>query len=135
MGRTEYPAVPVTARGQATRRRLLDAAEEVFGAKGFERASIVDVTQSARVAQGPSTSTSRTSGRSSASWSASSVTTIGAFLGMRWVLWEERDPPAQVLDTMTALIHHGIAPPHEGSRRAGTDGQHRAGGHPGSPGR
>jgi len=195
MGRTEYPAVPVTARGQATRRRLLDAAAEVFGAKGFERASIVDVTQSARVAQGPSTSTSRTSGRSSASWSASSVTTIGAhrnlyrivrqaefvdeglyrsyyrrlaagyasgleaamragevsrldaetlayclmgigdFLGMRWVLWEERDPPAQVLDTMTALIHHGIAPPHEGSRRAGTDGQHRAGGHPGSPGR
>jgi len=26
---------------------------------------------------------------------------IGDFLGMRWVLWEERDPPAQVLDTMT----------------------------------
>jgi AcrR family transcriptional regulator len=44
--------VPVTARGQATRRRLLDAAEEVFGARGFERASIVDVTRGAEVAQG-----------------------------------------------------------------------------------
>lgn len=224
MGRTEYPAVPVTARGQATRRRLLDAAEEVFGAKGFERASIVDVTQSARVAQGTfyvyfpnkraifselvselghdlrrdiaeavegltdrmaveragfraffqfigahrnlyrivrqaefvdeglyrsyyrRLAAGYASGleaamragevsRLDAETLAYCLMGIGDFLGMRWVLWEERDPPAQVLDTMTALIHHGIAPPHEGSRRAGTDGQHRAGGHPGSPGR
>jgi hypothetical protein len=56
---------------------------------------------------------------------------IGDFLGMRWVLWEERDPPAHVIDTMTALIHHGM----EGSRRAGTDGQHQAAGDPGSHGR
>lgn len=48
MARTGYPADPVTARGQATRRRLLAAAEEVFGDKGFERASIVDVTRGAR---------------------------------------------------------------------------------------
>jgi AcrR family transcriptional regulator len=51
MGRTGYPAVPVTARGQATRRRLLAAAEEVFGTKGFERTSIVDATQGAGVAR------------------------------------------------------------------------------------
>jgi AcrR family transcriptional regulator len=43
---------PVTARGQATRRRLLDAAETVFGELGYERASISEVTRLAGVAQG-----------------------------------------------------------------------------------
>jgi AcrR family transcriptional regulator len=46
------PGLPTTARGQLTRQKLLDAAEQVFGEKGFERASIVDITQRAGVAQG-----------------------------------------------------------------------------------
>ena len=226
MGRTGYPAVPVTARGQATRRRLLEAAEEVFGAKGFERASIVDVTRGAGVAQGTfyvyfpdkraifselvtelghdlrrhiaeavegltdrmaveragfeaffqfigahrnlyrivrqaefvdeelyrsyyrrlaagyasgleaATRAGQVS-RLDAETLAYCLMGIGDFLGMRWVLWEERDPPAQVIDTMTALIDHGIAHPDgmEGSRRAGIDGHHQTAGDPGSPGR
>lgn len=52
MAKVGHPTVPTTARGQATRRRLLDAAQAVFGARGFERASIVDVTRAAGVAQG-----------------------------------------------------------------------------------
>ncbi|HLW02292.1 MAG TPA: TetR/AcrR family transcriptional regulator [Ktedonobacterales bacterium] len=44
--------VPVTARGEATRRRILDAAEEVFGAKGYYAASVTEITQRAQVAQG-----------------------------------------------------------------------------------
>ncbi len=43
---------PPTRRGQQTRSRLLEAAEEVFGRRGFERASIVDITRTAAVAQG-----------------------------------------------------------------------------------
>ena len=43
---------PTTQRGQRTRNRLLEAAEEVFGEHGFERASIVDITRAASVAQG-----------------------------------------------------------------------------------
>ena len=43
---------PATRRGQRTRSRLLEAAEEVFGERGFERASIVDITRAAKVAQG-----------------------------------------------------------------------------------
>lgn len=45
-------ALPPTARGRKTRQELLHAAEEVFGAKGFDRASITDITQRAGVAQG-----------------------------------------------------------------------------------
>lgn len=41
-----------TDRGEATRQKLLAAAEEIFGSKGFHRASIVDITQKAGVAQG-----------------------------------------------------------------------------------
>jgi AcrR family transcriptional regulator len=44
--------VPVTARGEATRRRILDAAEAVFGAKGYHAASVTEITQRAQVAQG-----------------------------------------------------------------------------------
>jgi len=44
--------MPVTARGEATRRRILDAAEEVFGAKGYHAASVTEITQRAQVAQG-----------------------------------------------------------------------------------
>ncbi len=44
--------LPVTSRGKRTREGLLRAAEAVFGAKGFERASIAEVTQLAGTAQG-----------------------------------------------------------------------------------
>ena len=40
------------ARGLETRRRLLDAAERVFGELGFHDASIVKITEAAGVAQG-----------------------------------------------------------------------------------
>lgn len=46
------PLVPVTARGEATRRRLLDAAEEVFGEMGYYEASVSEITRRAGVAQG-----------------------------------------------------------------------------------
>ena len=44
--------VPVTPRGEATRRRILDAAEAVFGEKGYYGASVTEITQRAQVAQG-----------------------------------------------------------------------------------
>ena len=40
------------AKGRETRRRLLDAAERVFGELGFYDASIVKITEAAGVAQG-----------------------------------------------------------------------------------
>lgn len=43
---------PVTARGEATRRRLLTAAEQEFGAKGYHGASVSSITQRADAAQG-----------------------------------------------------------------------------------
>ena len=43
---------PATAHGQKTRQALLDAAEAVFGEKGYDRASIAEITQRAGVAQG-----------------------------------------------------------------------------------
>ena len=43
---------PVTARGEATRRRLLTAAEQEFGAKGYHGASVSSITQRADIAQG-----------------------------------------------------------------------------------
>ena len=46
------PLVPLTPRGEATRRRILDAAEEVFGETGFYEASISEITRRAGVAQG-----------------------------------------------------------------------------------
>jgi AcrR family transcriptional regulator len=44
--------MPVTARGEATRRRILDAAEAVFGEKGYHEASVTEITHRAQVAQG-----------------------------------------------------------------------------------
>jgi AcrR family transcriptional regulator len=44
--------VPSTSRGQRTRQKLLDAAEAIFGERGYERASITEITQRAGVAQG-----------------------------------------------------------------------------------
>lgn len=43
---------PRTARGERTLRKILDAALEEFGDKGFSEASIVGITQRARVALG-----------------------------------------------------------------------------------
>jgi len=50
--RTPAPLVPATPRGEATRRRLLDAAEEVFGELGYHGASVAEITRCAGVAQG-----------------------------------------------------------------------------------
>lgn len=46
------PLAPVTARGEATRRRILDAAESVFGERGYYEASVSEITRRAGVAQG-----------------------------------------------------------------------------------
>jgi len=46
------PRQPSTARGEATRRRLLDAAEIEFGEKGFHNASVAGITQAAGVGLG-----------------------------------------------------------------------------------
>lgn len=43
---------PRTARGRATRRRILDAAAQEFGEKGFHESSIVSITGRAGVALG-----------------------------------------------------------------------------------
>jgi AcrR family transcriptional regulator len=43
---------PRTARGERTRRRLLDAAERVFAERGYHDASIVKITEAAEVGQG-----------------------------------------------------------------------------------
>ncbi len=45
-------SVPPTARGQRTRQKLLQAAETVFGEKGYEHASIADITREGGVALG-----------------------------------------------------------------------------------
>jgi AcrR family transcriptional regulator len=42
----------LTARGERTRSRLLEAGEEVFGRRGYHGASIADITHGAGVAQG-----------------------------------------------------------------------------------
>lgn len=42
----------LTKRGARTRQKLLDAAEEIFGKKGYYNTSIVDICQAAEVAQG-----------------------------------------------------------------------------------
>jgi len=49
---TEPRLVPATPRGQRTRQRLLQAAQTVFGANGYEHASIADITREAEVALG-----------------------------------------------------------------------------------
>ena len=44
--------VPLTPRGRATRRALLDAAETIFGERTYDDASISEITRRAGVAQG-----------------------------------------------------------------------------------
>ncbi|PZU49569.1 MAG: TetR family transcriptional regulator [Microbacterium sp.] len=43
---------PLTKRGEATRRKLLEAAEEVFAALGYHEASIVKITERAGIGLG-----------------------------------------------------------------------------------
>ena len=49
---TKKIAPPKTARGIKTRAKILAAAEQVFGSKGFHAASIAEITQFAEVSQG-----------------------------------------------------------------------------------
>ncbi|MDP3294677.1 MAG: TetR/AcrR family transcriptional regulator [Nevskia sp.] len=49
---TNKELVPVTARGEATRRKLLAAAEVEIGEKGFHTASVSSITTRADVGQG-----------------------------------------------------------------------------------
>jgi len=44
--------LPVTARGQRTRQKLIDAAEHVFGGAGYHQAGIAEITQRAGVGLG-----------------------------------------------------------------------------------
>jgi AcrR family transcriptional regulator len=48
----ETSTSPKTARGEATRRAILSAAEAVIGSRGYNDASIIDITREAGVAQG-----------------------------------------------------------------------------------
>ncbi len=54
MGRAAVAArpLPVTARGQRTRQKLIDAAEHVFGGAGYHQAGIAEITQRAGVGLG-----------------------------------------------------------------------------------
>lgn len=45
-------ATPRTARGEATKRRLLEAAEDVFAEHGYAQASVTRITDRAQVGQG-----------------------------------------------------------------------------------
>jgi AcrR family transcriptional regulator len=49
---TSVDGRPLTRRGLDTRRKLLDAAEHIFGEVGYPDASIVKITEAAGVAQG-----------------------------------------------------------------------------------
>jgi AcrR family transcriptional regulator len=55
-GRMDRPPPPeeraLTPRGRRTRQKLLEAAEQVFGERGYEHASVAEITQRAGVAQG-----------------------------------------------------------------------------------
>ena len=49
---TNVEGRPLSKRGLDTRRRLLDAAEQVFAALGYHEASVVKITDAAGVAAG-----------------------------------------------------------------------------------
>lgn len=52
LGATAAAKPPRTARGERTMRKILDAARDEFGARGFSESSIVGITQRAGVALG-----------------------------------------------------------------------------------
>ena len=192
-------AKPVTARGEATRRRLLLAAEQEFGSKGYHGASVSSITQRADIAQGTFylyfrskeqmfvtlvqdighqlrvhsakaiagathrleaerigleaflDFTARHRGlyrivqesqfvdpqifreyyerlaegyagalaaaarkgelaEGDADARAWSLMGIGHFLGLKWCLWQKKQPPKEVLDEVMRLIEHGMGP-------------------------
>ena len=196
---------PRTARGEATRQKLLDAAEALFGRNGFHATSITDVVRRAGVAQGTfylyfeskeavytelvrhlshslrqaiaadvaglddRLAVEETGLRSflrfaaehrdlyrivfesqyidpdvfrwyyqrlAQGWAegleaamdggqvrrlhpetvAYALMGVAHFMGMRWVLWENEEPPEEVLEAARRFIHHGLAP---GGRTAG----------------
>jgi len=45
-------SAPITARGEATKQHIMDAAEEIFGELGYYEASVSEITRRAGVAQG-----------------------------------------------------------------------------------
>lgn len=49
---SENDRTPLTPKGEATRIRLLGAAEDVFGELGYDQASVSEITRRAGVAQG-----------------------------------------------------------------------------------
>ncbi|MHB8510364.1 MAG: TetR/AcrR family transcriptional regulator [Candidatus Dormibacteria bacterium] len=49
---TARSLLPSTPRGEATRQKVLEAAEQVFGEKGYHGASVTEITRAAGVAQG-----------------------------------------------------------------------------------
>ncbi len=50
--RTIHSARPMTRRGEATRQKILNAAEQEFGREGFHAASVSGITAASGVAQG-----------------------------------------------------------------------------------
>jgi AcrR family transcriptional regulator len=47
---------------------------------------------------------------------------MGHMLGVRWVLWEEREPPEDWLETLVSFLRHGLLPGDgRGARAYGAD--------------
>lgn len=44
---------------------------------------------------------------------------IGHMLGVRWVLWEEREPPEPWMETLLSFLRDGLAPAGDGAGRPG----------------
>lgn len=44
---------------------------------------------------------------------------IGHMLGVRWVLWEEREPPEPWMETLLSFLRDGLAPDGDGAARPG----------------
>lgn len=44
---------------------------------------------------------------------------IGHMLGVRWVLWEEREPPEPWMETLLSFLRDGLAPDGDGAGRPG----------------
>lgn len=44
---------------------------------------------------------------------------IGHMLGVRWVLWEEREPPEPWMETLLSFLRDGLAPDGDGGGRPG----------------
>jgi AcrR family transcriptional regulator len=191
---------PATPRGKRTRERILRAAERLFGERGYERTSVVQITEKARTAQSTfyiyfrskkavldelvrelnyslrrelARAIDGVSNRKEADQAAFhaffsfilkrrnlyrimnqvefvderlyrwcyrkladgylhevakaidkgeyrrmnpelmafSVLGIAAAVGMRWVIWEGKMPPAEILENSVRLMHHGLAVP------------------------